>query len=154
MVFLRRQARQQLSDQRLVAEGTCQLGQEANFCQVPTEVLHRSSPHLTHKVCVLNFLSLRVELHKRKALEQSELEQERRYEDLRQKKVALDQNFQRVKAQLLVRIFAASLLQFNSKEPVIVFHSSNLFVFPLGGRRKLHGGVGSLGPGLSPLFRR
>lgn len=32
------------------------------------------------------------------------LEQERRYEDLRQKKVALDRTFERVKAQLLVRV--------------------------------------------------
>lgn len=43
----------------------------------------------------------RVELHKRRVLEQSELQQERRYEDLRQKKVALDRTFERVKAQLL-----------------------------------------------------
>lgn len=43
----------------------------------------------------------RVEQHKRKVLEQSELEQERRYEDLRQKKVALDETLDCVKAQLL-----------------------------------------------------
>lgn len=65
-----------------------------------------SKPHLTHKSGRLKFPSLRVELHKRKALEQSELEQERRYEDLRQKRVALDRTFERVKAELLVRILA------------------------------------------------
>lgn len=59
----------------------------------------------------MNFLSLRVELHKRKVLEQSELEQEKRYEDLRQKKVALDQTFERVKAQLLVGILASPVQQ-------------------------------------------
>lgn len=108
MVFLRWQTRQLLSDQRVVAEGAGELGQEAHFCQVPTEVLLRiNNPHVTHKSCFLKSLFLRVELHKRKVLEQSELEQERRYEDLRQQKVALDQTFQRVKAQLLVRIFAA-----------------------------------------------
>lgn len=99
--------RQQLSDRRVVAEGAGELGQEANFCQAPTEVLHISNPHLTYKTCFLKFLSLRVERHKRKVLEQSELEQERRYEDLRERKVALDQTFERVKAQLLVRILAA-----------------------------------------------
>lgn len=103
----RRQERWQLSDQRIVAEGAGKLGQEANFCQVPTEVLHTSNPHFTHKSRSLKFLSLRVELHKRKVLEQSELEQERRYEDLRQKKVALDRTLQRVKAQLLVRTLFA-----------------------------------------------
>lgn len=99
--------RQQLSGGRVAAEGAGELGQEAIFCQVPTEVLHMSSPHLTRKSWILKFLTLRVELHKRKVLEQSALEEERRYEDLRQKKVALDQTFERVKAQLLVRIFAA-----------------------------------------------
>lgn len=56
------------------------------------------------------FHFVRVELHKRKVLEQSELEQETRYEELRQKKVALDQTFERIKTQLLVRIFMPSVL--------------------------------------------
>lgn len=60
--------------------------------------------HQSHESCFLKFLCLRVELHKRRVLEQSELQQERRYEDLGQKKVALDRTFEGVKAQLLVRI--------------------------------------------------
>uniref|UniRef100_UPI0037E842EA evC complex member EVC n=1 Tax=Semicossyphus pulcher TaxID=241346 RepID=UPI0037E842EA len=43
----------------------------------------------------------RVELHKRKVLEQCELEQEMMYEELRRKKVAEDQTVERIKAQLL-----------------------------------------------------
>lgn len=106
--FLRRQMREQLPDQRIVAEGADKLGQEAKFCQVPAEVTDIRNPHLTHKACFLTFLSPRVELHKRKVLEQSELEQERSSEDhLRQKKVALDQTLERVKAKSLVCILAA-----------------------------------------------
>ncbi|XP_076604117.1 evC complex member EVC [Chaetodon auriga] len=43
----------------------------------------------------------RVELHKRKVLEQYDLEQEMIYADLRLKKVAQDQTMERIKAQLL-----------------------------------------------------
>ncbi|XP_077582558.1 evC complex member EVC [Stigmatopora nigra] len=42
----------------------------------------------------------RVELHKRKLLEQCDLEQERMYEDLRQRKVVQDQTLKRINAQL------------------------------------------------------
>lgn len=64
------------------------------------------------------FHFVRVELHKRKVLEQSELEQEARYKELRQKKVAQDQTFERIKTQLLVCIFMPSVLflpQFRSE---------------------------------------
>lgn len=43
----------------------------------------------------------RVELHKKKVLEQCEVEQEMIYEELRRKKVAHDQAMERIKAQLL-----------------------------------------------------
>ncbi|XP_054473422.1 evC complex member EVC [Anoplopoma fimbria] len=43
----------------------------------------------------------RVELHKGRVLEQSDLDQEMIYEELRQRKVAQDQNMERIKAQLL-----------------------------------------------------
>ncbi|KAM6947008.1 evC complex member EVC [Lycodopsis pacificus] len=43
----------------------------------------------------------RVELHKGRVLEQCDLDQEVIYEELRQKKVAQDQNMERIKAQLL-----------------------------------------------------
>ncbi|XP_078104190.1 evC complex member EVC [Sander vitreus] len=43
----------------------------------------------------------RVELHKRRVLEQCDLDQETIYEELRRKKVAQDQNMERIKAQLL-----------------------------------------------------
>ncbi|KAM4588766.1 evC complex member EVC [Odontesthes bonariensis] len=43
----------------------------------------------------------RVELNKRKVLEQSELDQERMYEELRQKKVAQDQAMEMIKTQLM-----------------------------------------------------
>lgn len=65
-----------------------------------------------HPFCV--FLSLRVELHKRKLLEQCDLEQEHIYEELRQKKVAQDQTVQRIKAQLLVSMFPARCAFFAS----------------------------------------
>lgn len=63
--------------------------------------------HSSHKSSFPKFLSLRVELHKRRVLEQSELEQERRCEDQRRKKVALDRTFERIKARLLVGSFTA-----------------------------------------------
>lgn len=47
-------------------------------------------------------LCFRVELFKRKVLEQCELDQEMIYEELGQKKVAQDQIMERMKAQLLV----------------------------------------------------
>ncbi|XP_059184914.1 evC complex member EVC [Centropristis striata] len=43
----------------------------------------------------------RVELYKRKVLEQCDLDQEMIYEELRRKKIAQDQNMERIKAQLL-----------------------------------------------------
>uniref|UniRef100_A0A3B3YC35 Uncharacterized protein n=1 Tax=Poecilia mexicana TaxID=48701 RepID=A0A3B3YC35_9TELE len=43
----------------------------------------------------------RVELNKKTLLEQSHLDQERIYEELRKKKVELDQNMERIKAQLM-----------------------------------------------------
>ncbi|KAF1391380.1 hypothetical protein PFLUV_G00041520 [Perca fluviatilis] len=43
----------------------------------------------------------RVELHKRRVLEQCDLDQETIYEELRWKKVAQDQNMEKIKAQLL-----------------------------------------------------
>uniref|UniRef100_A0A3Q0SES2 EvC ciliary complex subunit 1 n=1 Tax=Amphilophus citrinellus TaxID=61819 RepID=A0A3Q0SES2_AMPCI len=43
----------------------------------------------------------RVELHKRKVLEQYDLDQEMSYEQLRQKKIAQDQTMQRIKKQLV-----------------------------------------------------
>ncbi|XP_029287934.1 ellis-van Creveld syndrome protein [Cottoperca gobio] len=43
----------------------------------------------------------RVELHKRRVLEQCDLDQEIIYEDLRRKKVSQDQNMERIRAQLL-----------------------------------------------------
>ncbi|XP_031132657.1 ellis-van Creveld syndrome protein [Sander lucioperca] len=43
----------------------------------------------------------RVELHKRRVLEQCDLDQETIYEELRRKKIAQDQNMERIKAQLL-----------------------------------------------------
>lgn len=59
--------------------------------------------------CFFVFSFVRVELHKRKLLEQCDLEQEMIYEELRQKKVAQDQTMERVKAQLLVRMFSCLL---------------------------------------------
>lgn len=47
-LFLRGKRRPRLSDQRIVAEGAGELGQEANFCRVPTEVSRIRNPHLTH----------------------------------------------------------------------------------------------------------
>lgn len=44
----------------------------------------------------------RVENHKRKVLEQCDLEQDIRFEELRKKKVAQGQTMERIKTQLLV----------------------------------------------------
>lgn len=48
---------------------------------------------------------VRVELYKRKVLEQCDLEQEMMYEELRQKKVGQNQTMETIKAQLLVSMF-------------------------------------------------
>lgn len=48
---------------------------------------------------------VRVELYKRKVLEQCDLEQEVIFEELRQKKVGQNQSMERIKAQLLVSMF-------------------------------------------------
>lgn len=50
-------------------------------------------------------MCVRVELHKRKVLEQCDQEQEMIYEELRRKKVAQDQTMDRIKAQLMVSVF-------------------------------------------------
>lgn len=47
----------------------------------------------------------RVENHKRRVLEQCDLEQEMIFEELRKKKVAQGQTMERIKAQLLVGLF-------------------------------------------------
>lgn len=47
----------------------------------------------------------RVENHKRNVLEQCDLEQEMRFEELRKKKVAQGQTMERIKTQLLVSLF-------------------------------------------------
>lgn len=47
----------------------------------------------------------RVENHKRKALEQWDLEQETRFEEMRKKKVAQGETMERIKTQLLVSLF-------------------------------------------------
>uniref|UniRef100_A0A096M1R9 EvC ciliary complex subunit 1 n=1 Tax=Poecilia formosa TaxID=48698 RepID=A0A096M1R9_POEFO len=52
-------------------------------------------------VTILDGLWVRVELNKKTLLEQSHLDQERIYEELRKKKVELDQNMERIKAQLM-----------------------------------------------------
>lgn len=49
----------------------------------------------------------RVENHKRKVLEQCDLEQETIFKELREKKVAQGQTMERIKAQLLVSLFPA-----------------------------------------------
>lgn len=56
------------------------------------------------------FMITRVENHKRKVLEQCDLEQETIFEELREKKVAQGQTMERIKAQLLVSLFPSSLL--------------------------------------------
>lgn len=48
------------------------------------------------------FLYIRVDLHKRKVLEQCDLEQEMIYKELKQKKVIQDQTMESIKGQLLV----------------------------------------------------
>lgn len=53
------------------------------------------------------FMITRVENHKRKVLEQCDLEQETIFEELRKKKVAQGQTMERIKAQLLVSLFPA-----------------------------------------------
>lgn len=47
----------------------------------------------------------RVENHKRKVLEQCDLEQEIRFEEMRKKKVAQGETMERIKTQLLVSLF-------------------------------------------------
>lgn len=50
-------------------------------------------------------MCVRVELHKRRVLEQCDLDQEMIYEELRRKKVVQDVTMERIKAQLLVSMF-------------------------------------------------
>ncbi|XP_044036963.1 ellis-van Creveld syndrome protein [Siniperca chuatsi] len=67
----------------------------------------------------------RVELHKRRVLEQCDLEQEMIYEELRRKKVAQDQTMERIKAQLLeaeesfiTELAALARVSLHSPDPV------------------------------------
>lgn len=57
--------------------------------------------------CFCVFSCVRVELQKRKVLEQCEMEQGVIYEELRRKKVVQDRDMEMSKAQLLVSMFPA-----------------------------------------------
>lgn len=83
----------------------------------------------------------RVVLNKQKLLEQSDLDQEMVYEELRRKKVAQDQTMERVKAQLVVGVLlhiGVCRQATESFRAAPIFTEINVSLNPIGGRRELY----------------
>ncbi|XP_030585488.1 ellis-van Creveld syndrome protein isoform X3 [Archocentrus centrarchus] len=85
---------------RQLRQDESSINQEVNERQENSRALLRELMNWGKKPGSAEFQQ-RVELHKRKVLEQYDLDQEMSYEQLRQKKIAQDQTMQRLKKQLV-----------------------------------------------------